>query len=388
MKQDDIEKILQQYGANQRQQQQVADNLHKLARQQKRRALMVCSVVLLATTTWSVLHFATPQQAEDIIVAQQHTPSAKPTPSRETMPSWEITPQSTQPTSHHKTKHSSSSTPTLSKPQIQQEYNETPTNTDSPTLASTLQSLETDPLQTNTSNTFETPLPDAHSFDSQEPLLAENTASHPSTTHVRRFHFTASVAALALPRIGNANGYIFEDIAQLNSISGPSNFYFTTSPSSALAANVGVNYSIPLGKQQDLEVGVGLSGYSHQAEFTTYNIGATDNIDGIEITELYPDGEPERHITFSLYASLPFTFNFRPLGKDIGWNLSLTPSHSIVTSSAIRNSRGPILNPWRLTMGVGIALPRGFIRRLSITANLLSLYTLGSLHEIGIEIGF
>jgi hypothetical protein len=47
-----------------------------------------------------------------------------------------------------------------------------------------------------------------------------------------------------------------------------------------------------------------------------------------------------------------------------------------------------VLNPWRLTMGLGLALPRGFIRRLSLTANLLSLYTSSSLHEIGIEIGF
>jgi hypothetical protein len=160
------------------------------------------------------------------------------------------------------------------------------------------------------------------------------------------------------------------------------------SPSSTLAANVGVNYAIPLGERQGLELGIGLSGYSHQTEVTTYNIGTVDGIDGNDNTTILPVDKPEIYSIFSLYASLPLTFNIKPKGSNIGWNMSITPSHSLVNSLTYGTLMGNRLNPWRLTMGLGVALPRGMVRRLSLTANLLSLYTSSSLHEIGIEIGF
>lgn len=382
MRQDNLEDILQQYGADRRQQQQAADNLHGLARLQKRRALMVCTAILLATTVWAVYQFALPQQTSNVIIARQEVPSVPQTPSQEQ------TQQSIPTTTQHKTKHTSSSTIPIPEPTVPQEYDIPYENTEPPAIAITQQALDTDTLHTKTPNTIEPPLPDVQPIYIQEPLLADNPVILPSDNEGKRFHFTASIGASALPRIGADDVNTIENT--LHSISGTTNSYTSMSPSSTLAANVGVNYAIPLGERQGLELGIGLSGYSHQAEVTTYNIGIVDGIDGTDNTTIYPAGKPEIHSTFSLYASLPLTFNFRPKGKDIGWNLSLTPSHSIATSNMLGNLTGnkSILNPWRLTMGLGLALPRGFIRRLSLTANLLSLYTSSSLHEIGIEIGF
>lgn len=382
MRQDNLEDILQQYGADRRQQQQAADNLHGLARLQKRRALMVCTAILLATTVWAVYQFALPQQTPNVIIARQDVPSVPQTPSQEQ------TQQSIPTTTQHKTKHTSSSTLPIPEPTVPQEYDIPYENTEPPAIAITQQALDTDTLHTKTPNTIEPPLPDVQPIYIQEPLLADNPVILPSDNEGKRFHFTASIGASALPRIGADDVNTIENT--LHSISGTTNSYTSMSPSSTLAANVGVNYAIPLGERQGLELGIGLSGYSHQAEVTTYNIGIVDGIDGTDNTTIYPAGKPEIHSTFSLYASLPLTFNFRPKGKDIGWNLSLTPSHSIATSNMLGNLTGnkSILNPWRLTMGLGLALPRGFIRRLSLTANLLSLYTSSSLHEIGIEIGF
>lgn len=382
MRQDNLEDILQQYGADRRQQQQAADNLHGLARQQKRRALMVCTAILLATTVCAVYLFALPQQTSNVIIARQEVPSVPQTPSQEQ------TQQSIPTTTQHKTKHTSSSTLPIPEPTVPQEYDIPYENTEPPAIAITQQALDTDTLHTKTPNTIEPPLPDVQPIYIQEPLLADNPVILPSDNEGKQFHFTASIGVSALPRIGADDVNTIENT--LHSISGTSNSYTSMSPSSTLAANVGVNYAIPLGERQGLELGIGLSGYSHQAEVTTYNIGIVDGIDGTDNTTIYPAGKPEIHSAFSLYASLPLTFNFRPKGKDIGWNLSLTPSHSIATSNMLGNLTGnkSILNPWRLTMGLGLALPRGFIRRLSLTANLLSLYTSSSLHEIGIEIGF
>ena len=384
MRQDNLEDILQQYGADRRQQKQAADNLHGLARRQKRRALTVCTIVLLATTVWSVYKFALPQQTPNVIIARQEIPSVPHTPSQEQ------TQQSIPTTTQHKTKHTSSSTLPIPEPTVPQEYDTPYENTEPPAIAITQQALDTDTLNTNTPNTLEPPLPDVQSIHIQEPLLADNTVIQPSDNEGKRFHFTASIGASALPRIGVVDAGNNEYALQHNAISGPSDSYISVSPSSTLAANVGVNYAIPWGERQGLEIGIGLSGYSHQTEATTYNIVTVDEIDGTGNTTIYPAGKPEIHSTFSLYASLPLTFNFRSKGKDRGWNLSLTPSHSIATSHLLGNHTGSksVLNPWRLTMGLGLTLPRGFIRRLSLTANLLSLYTSSSLHEIGIEIGF
>lgn len=348
---------------------------------------MVCSVLLLATTVWSVHRLATPQQADNVIVAQQDSPTIPQTPSQE--PSLQSIPT----TSHSSTKqpvYTASTTPPL--PEPTQDKDDTLCKTTEPLqLAVTPQPDDIDTLYTNTQSPVETILPVIQPIDNESILLADNPVVQHPYNEGKRFHFTASVGASALPKIGNDNATdeIFPMSSNTFNNSNEENF-IRISPNTTLAANVGVNYSIPLGNRQGLEVGIGLSGYSYQAEATTYHIGTADGIDGNSIISINTVGEPESYNTLSLYASMPLIFNFRPEGTDYGWNMSITPSHSIATSRPIGILTGnrPVLNPWRLTMGLGFAFPRGFIRRLSLTANLLSLYTSSSLHEIGIEIGF
>ncbi len=347
---------------------------------------MVCSAVLLATTVLTLRQLASPHQSA-VFVAQQEKPSIPQNNNQTPLQ------QSPQPLAITYSKHRvAPSTPkSLSKDeQVKQEDNTSFEFAESepPATETRMQNDSSETLHPNEQTPVPTADPVAQLYDNQEILLVDSPIAQSSEGKSNRFHFTASIGASALPRIGADDVNTIENT--LHSISGTTNSYTSMSPSSTLAANVGVNYAIPLGKRQGLELGIGLSGYSHQTEVTNYNIGTVDGIDGTDNTTIYPAGKPEIHSTFSLYASLPLTFNFRPKGKDIGWNLSLTPSHSIATSNMFGNLTGnkSILNPWRLTMGLGLALPRGFIRRLSLTANLLSLYTSSSLHEIGIEIGF
>lgn len=385
MIQNDIEKILQQYGEDRRLQQLAADNLHGLARRQRRRALMVCSALLLAAAALTVRLLALPQHTESIIIAQQDSPATSQPHTKETAP------QNIHTVAHTKRPASTAIPPSTLPEPAQEEDNTTHESTEPSAIATTQQSGNADTLPESTLPCPPPLPPFTQPLDDEALLLAENTAIQPSYNTGKRFHFTASIGASALPRTGTvAPDHI--DFTEQNSFTSNSNSesYTRMSPSSTIAANVGVNYAIPLGQRQRLELGVGLSGYSHQAEATTYQVVAANGIDGSNTVSVHTVGTPETYSTLSLYASLPLTFNFRPKGKDIGWNLSLTPSHSIATSSMLGNHtrNKSVLNPWRLTMGLGLALPRGFIRRLSLTANLLSLYTSSSLHEIGIEIGF
>lgn len=90
--------------------------------------------------------------------------------------------------------------------------------------------------------------------------------------------------------------------------------------------------------------------------------------------------------TLSLYAGIPLTLDILPHGQDkTGWQLSLTPARNIATTQS-HGIFSP--NPWKLTLGVGIVMPRGIAHHISLTANLLPLYPHQSLHEMGVLIGF
>ena len=92
--------------------------------------------------------------------------------------------------------------------------------------------------------------------------------------------------------------------------------------------------------------------------------------------------------SMSLYASVPLTLYLHPRGAEhVGWQVSIIPAHSLATLNSIGIQRKYTLNPWKLTVGVGVALPKSPIHRISLTANLLPLYPDYPLHEFGIELG-
>ena len=377
----DLENILQQYGDDRRQQQKVSETLHGMARRQKRLVLMACTVLLLTTTVWSILKMTSPHRDDAVIVAQQEKPAATQYHGEEP------TPQSPSPLSHPETKRT---TPTTTRPlqDTNSKQNDTAIHHYEPipsSIATFLQPDSDDIRQTEVPQLQDSHQPVIQPFDNNDIILADNPVTIPSDNEGNRFHFTASIGASALPKIGNNAVSVNVPQGSLNSLTDEPNSHTSISPNATLAANVGIGYAIPLGKRHGLEVGIGLSGYSLQGEITTISI----DFDGIETSDYVSHHEPFN--TFNLYASLPFAFILKsPKMDKPGWNMSITPSHSLLSSRSI-GSHGAdksILNPWRLTMGLGLTFPRGLVRRVSVTANLLPLYTSSNLHELGIEIGF
>lgn len=382
MKQDDIEKILQQYGTDRRQQQQLSDSLHRMARRQKQRDLWACSVVLVAASVWTLHRLAPLQQAEKIVVAQQEIltqpKSHNHTPTQQNI--YDLSRSNTQ----RSTTKALTPLPLTKSPQQENNIFSEFEDPEPSAITTECPSKNTETPQTDNPTPPKEPTsPVINPYDSPTLLLADNTVNAPSEDESRHLRFKASVGASTFSRIGTSSS--------LPTLSNSDNNepYIQVTPNATLAANIGVSYSIPMGRQQGLELGVGLSGYSHQSEATRYSTESVSSIDGtITIVQA---SDPDPFYMFSLYANLPLTFNFKSKSmKDVGWNLSITPSHSLVSSRPMGTlaTNRPILNPWRLTMGVGLTFPRGLFRRVNLTANLLSLYTSSSYHEIGVEIGF
>lgn len=385
----DLENILQQYGEDKRQQQNVSDTLHGIARRQRRRLLMACSVLLIATTVWSIYKLTSPHQNDAVIIAQQENPTTTQSHNQET------THKSPSTLTHHETKHPTTAIYPTSKPvqESDSQQSDATIHLNEPDLSpiATNQQLEcTDSTQHETTPPQNLHQPIIQQFDNKETFIADNHLTIPSDNEGNRFRFTASIGASAMPRIGNSTTGDIVIQNGNNSIDESQNIQAKMTPIATLAANVGVNYSILLGKQHGLEVGVGLSGYSHQGEITVYDIGTSFNSEGI-VETTYSASNHKAYNTFSLYASLPLTFILKtPKANDLGWNMSITPSHSLISSRTIgiNGTNKPIINPWRLTLGLGLTFKRGLVRHMSVTANLLPLYTSTNLHEFGIEIGF
>lgn len=380
----DLEKILQQYGNDRRQQQKVSETLHGMARRQRRRVLMACTVLLLTTTVWSILKMTSTHQDDAVIVAQQEKPATTQYYGEEP------TTQSPSLLSHPDKKRPTPTTANSLQDTNSQQNDTTIHHYEPlPSSIATYQQPDSDDIrQTEIKYPQDSHQPVIQPFDNNEIILADNHVTIPSDNEENRFHFTASIGASALPKIGN--GTVHQD--NYSSFNYDLNSHTSFSPNVTLAANVGVGYAIPLGDKHGFEVGIGLSGYSHQGEITTYSIESTtsihDNgIDGGGTETSYYVSHNEAFNTFSLYASLPLTFILKKQkANDLGWNMSITPSHSLVFSRTFGNKS--ILNPWRLTMGLGLTFHRGLVRRVSVTANLLPLYTSSNLHELGLEIGF
>ena len=209
-------------------------------------------------------------------------------------------------------------------------------------------------------------------------------------------HFTASIGASTA---ANAPLGVYDNLLGIGGISLATN-YPTITPTQNLSANVGVAYTVASNHRSHFDVGVALSGYTGQCDIQIHEFGYT-YANAIESsgqwTQYGSDGltpipnsttEHYTYNTFSLYASIPLTLNLHPRGTDrMGWQLSLTPAHSLATTRPLGNHASNYLNPWKLTVGIGIAIPNSVIRRISLTANMLPLYTSHSLHEFGIEIG-
>ena len=384
MKQDDIEKILQQYGEDKRQQQQIADNLHRMAQRQSRRRIGIVGVaVLLLCVTLTVRHLSQQQGSEPIIAATQKVSTPKteaiPYPTNE-IPHSE-TPQHSKPRGKEKF-HLPANDNTLAESNLTDNtpISETAEPQSDIAAAMPMKNENTDtvilPPTTELINT--TPLPNA---------IASATTINNDNTNRISFISSINASAVSSGSIGYAEVNMTNEI-----ISNVGKTFISINPDFSLSANFGASYAIASTSGSRLDVGVSFSGHLLQGTISDYTVSVTDNgyTNNDEI-QYFLSNKEHSYSYFDLFANLPITLNFFPLGKDkTGWSLNITPAHSIVRTHTLGASSAAafVVNPWRLNVGIGIILPRKVIRRVALTANLLPLYTSRSIHEIGFEIGF
>lgn len=382
MKQDDIEKILQQYGEDKRRQQHIADNLHRMARRQSQRRIGIAGVaVLLLCVTLTIRNLSQQQDSKPIIVATQKVST----------PKTEVLPYPTNEFPH-------SETPHHSKPRGKGIFH-LPDNdntlaesnpTDNTPLFDTAepQTGIAAAMPTNSGNANTAILPPTTELINTTPL--PNAIANVTTNdNANRISFISSINAstVSSSSIGYAEVNMTNEI-----ISNAGESFSSINPDFTLSANVGASYAIASIRNSRLDVGLSFSGHLQQGTISDYTVGLeANNLVNTDEIQYVLSNQEHSYNSFDLFANVPITLNFFPLGKDkTGWSLNITPAHSIVRSHTLGASSATpfVVNPWKLNVGLGIVLPRKVIRRVAITANLLPLYTSRSLHEIGFEIGF
>lgn len=395
MKQDDIEKILQQYGEDKRQQQHIADNLHRMARRQSQRRIGIAGVAVLLLCVTLTIRLLSPRHTDVPTTASTQKVSVPKTDSI-VYPSINNTPSYTSTPAYSKPRMNGTSTELYKLPTDDNAVADShqPDAIHNPDDTAKQQNSDTEILSTDIEkNIIE------HSASLQE-LFAEQTntvtipnninniTSHPEV-NAKRISFISSINASALSNgsIGYAEGIMTNDMT-FNA--GES--FSSINPDFTLSANVGASYAIASIRNSRLDVGLSFSGHLQQGTISDYTVGLeADNLVNTDEIQYVLSNQEHSYNSFDLFANIPITLNFFPLGKDkTGWSVNITPAHSIVRSHTLgASSANPfVVNPWKLNVGLGIVLPRKVIRRVAITANLLPLYTSRSIHEIGFEIGF
>lgn len=386
---DDIEQLLQQYGEDQRQQLQATEAVRRMARQQGRRRTTAACVVVAILIGGTLFYRLQPQTTQQTLTAEMHKDIAMPDPA---MP--------VAPTVNRASIPTSKATPTqrqLERP-IPSYIDTIPENSTAYNRAPLSPDNEADPPTPSAPHSPTADIPAQNPQPHTEIVLQPNLQpTNPPAIHkdTRRLRFSMALGASTMSNtsLGNQNPNLTSIDGINESILGENaTIHFT--PSNTIQANVGVDYTVASNSRSRLNIGVNLSGYAQQEEMEiqstsilyseasegwmcmTYNSAPITNTTN-EIINSH---------TLSLYAGVPLTFDFFPHGQDkTSWQLSLTPARNIATTQ----SRGIITpNPWKLTVGVGIVMPRSIASHISLTANLLPLYPHQSLHEIGILIGF
>lgn len=399
MKQDDIEKILQQYGEDKRQQQQIADNLHRMAQRQSRRRIGIAGVVTLLLCATLTLRLLSPQQNTGLSTAATHSISA-PKPATIIYPSNNHIP-SLAPTPTHRKPPIKETASDIIRPTDNNDAvtdSQRPETTTVPDYAAEQQNNDTETQPTNREKTENSSVP---SLQQLPELFAEQTNTTPVTNGIKsipllrndntsRISFTSSIIAST---VTNYNiGYAEENATdELNFVAGES--FSSLDPNFSLSASIGAAYIVASSRSFRIDIGMTLSGRVQQGavnDYTVENAGNNSITTDDNLMTIKPNGH-HPYTTFDLFANVPITLNFFPMGKDkTGWSLNITPAHSIVrTHMQSASTVNPfVVNTWKLNVGLGIVLPRKVIHRLALTANLLPLYTSRSIHEIGFEIGF
>lgn len=383
---DEIEQLLQQYGEDQRQQLQATETVRRMARQQGRHLTLAACMVVAVLIGGTIFYRLQPQATPQRLSAELHTDIPMPEPTTPVTPAINIPSEpafKATPAPRQPERPISISTDPAPESSTTDYYEPLPKNNkaDPPSPTAPLPSTAVTP---------------AHNPQLRPEIDLQPTAAPVNHTPSRKLRFSMSLGASTM---GSAPfGHKESNLTMTNSVDGfgtqpGENTTMHFAPSNTIQANVGVDYTVASNSRSRLNIGVNLSGYAQQEEVsiqsTSYQY--SQEMGGwltMDVSSTIPNttNETINTHTLSLYAGIPLTFDILPHGSDkTGWQLSLTPARNIATT----RSHGLFSpNPWKLTLGVGIVMPRDIVRHISLTANLLPLYPHQSLHEMGVLIGF
>ena len=386
MNQNNIEELLRQYGEDQRQQRETATRLRKLAqRQARRRTALACIVVALAGC--GIVTFRWMQQSEptEDLVAKQPALETTLTTNHATESVGEA-PMQLNTHKRVKRQHLAPHPSTIPTLPTEKMSDTTSSVADFPYESQYEYEKVTIPDDTSTNVPSAIP-PTPYPMEASREIASAEGQPLLQNQQTNRLHFIAAICASTVSNM--ANGMYDPSLNGLTNES--SNYYTDITSGNSVSANIGVAYTFASNNRHHLDIGVGLNGYSqkndlhiHQANTIVTSSWTTDSYTSFNN---YTD-EYYSFSTMSLYASLPLTFYLHPRGKDRpGWQMSIIPAHSLATLHSVDIKQEYTLNPWKLTLGLGVALPQSPIHRVSLTVNLLPLYQTGQLREFGIELG-
>ena len=368
----DIEQLLQQYGADRRQQQTAADSVRYMARRQRRTAAGLVSIVIVAlAAAW--LFRSTPDTATTLS-ATMRTPSVPQAPAIKKTPNDNLQTTTYQPTDTQ---------PLAYKPYSFPDITAALTPLHGTAQAESLALLPEPETMEKEKNDIPPCIVVPLSKGDGDAICSSAYTQTEEYEPTRQLENDSKLRVMA--EVGAA-------MANAATPATPGN--------SRLQAGVGASLALADSKRYSLSLGVGISGNMRtdapnmmHLKYDGNNMSGTN---GIGMDNFSSDAEPapEYYILhpglnplFNLYATLPLTFDLYPRGRShTGLQFTLTPARNVAASSS-----KSLLNPWKLSIGLGIALPKNPVRSIGLSANLLPSFTDGpykNIHEIGLVIGF
>ena len=362
---DDIEQLLQQYGSDLRQQESAKGRIRREARRSKILVLsLVGCLILLGVGVGLYSNRSFEQPAQPPLLAQN-------TVAPKTVSSESVIEKNTPRTSRT----FEAVLPQLLDPDSVSTFapqSETPQDTEvldvppSPIVNTSLQEISL--LAQN--DLQYTPV-----VETEAEMLSENTP--------RRFRFSAAVGASVT---GSVSMPLYGGLGASGALASTDVVEPTTYSNTNFQANAGVDMMLASGRKLDFSVGLGVTGMvlNNRTEVHTYYAGQSLNRDPVNNTPV----ETVTNTQFQCYLGLPLTVGLYPRGHDrLGWLLSATPARLVEFSDPLWGR----YNVWKLTLGIGAAIPHSPVRSVLFTANLLPISYFGQysrIHEFGISIGF
>ncbi len=373
---NDLEQLLKRYGEDRRQQDALAGSLRHKARQQRRTVAIVGCLALISAIgllVWEPM----PPQAE-VIVAESHggtaTTESKAKPAH----------QAPAPTIH------------VAKSNMETAVRQSAIASEviaEPIAENCAEQLQITPVEDFAQ--VETYYTLSNIEDAPAMLYPLDLAEANLPMADQRLRFSAMLTANTTGAATQNWDVIGNNQLGIAEITDDASSTFPAKPLQMVSGNVGVDVTVASNSRSRLAIGVAVEGYLERMDVSVtqkrlYQIkgpgypGSTGDSYAINVFT-----RNATETICGLNLALPFSWNFHPNGNaKAGWQIRLSPAYNILTSSYLSAQYGMYLNPWKLNVGLGLVLPKGAVKNVGFTANLLPMYQHGLLHEFGVSIGF